>query len=58
MAPVPMALALYSCFKNSEKWRCSVFVNLYVLRALFCQAVFSIFEFDAGNYAFVFAFEH
>ena len=56
IAPGPMAP--YSCFKNSEKWRCSVFVNLYVLRALFCQAVFSIFEFYADNYAFVFAFEH
>ena len=64
----PMALALrpwpyspmapYSCFKNSEKWRCSVFVNLHVLRVLFCQPVFSIFEFYAGNYAFVFAFEY
>ena len=51
-------MAPYSCFKNSEKWRCSVFVNLYVLRALFCQPVFSIFEFYAGNYAFAFAFEY
>ena len=68
MAPGPTALwlwlygpdptALYSCFKNSEKWRCSVFVNLHVLRVLFCQPVFSIFEFYAGNYAFVFAFEY
>ena len=68
MVPGPMAqwlcpygpgpTAPYSCFKNFEKWRCSVFVNLYVLRALLFQPVFSIFEFYAGNYAFVFSFEY
>ena len=33
-----------------------MFVNVYVMRALFCQPVFSIFEFYASNYASVFTF--
>ena len=58
-----MALALRSygpdsCFKNFVKYHCSVFVNVCVLRALFFQPVFSIFELYASNYAFVFAFEY
>ena len=38
---------------QTEKKRCSVFVNIYVMRALFCLPVFSIFEFYASNYASV-----
>ena len=59
MTPGPMALWPHILVSRTlTNGPCSVFVNLHVLRVLFCQPVFSIFEFYAGNYTFVFAFEY